>query len=279
MLLFLYSLGLGEAFAFPQLDLEHVRSARQEFWGKERSRNEIQVHISDCLATVDHKHKISETVHVISAEPPLILIHDFLPTTMCEDVIQMAKASQKLARSTTGNSKYVSESRTSSSVWLSDKECPEPSRLIAEKVSRISGLPPSYMENLQVCRYQQGQEFNLHTDHQDNFNGLECGGRLATCLIYLAEPKRGGETWFSDLGNVKIPASQGTAVFFWNTMEKPGSKDYKPDMFLRTDMRMRHAGLPVEEGEKWICNRWIHPLGFPAGVRGLQESEIEIAPS
>ena len=287
-----------DAFVVPQLPCSARQSFRSSlplhsssrrhhdefFWGKERSHHEIETHISERLASIDHTDNnnnnvqcqeqwTTETVHVLSAEPLLVVIHDFLSTSMCDTLIQAAKDSDKnMARSTTGNSKKISKSRTSSTLWLKDKECPEPSRLIAEKVSSISGLPPSCMENLQVCRYEQGQEFNVHTDHQDNFNDLEFGGRLATCLIYLAEPDRGGQTFFPELDNTKIPVTKGSAVFFWNTMEKPGSVDYKPDMFLHTDMRMQHAGLPVEEGEKWICNRWIHPVDFPAGVRGFAKS-------
>jgi hypothetical protein len=52
-------------------------------------------------------------------------------------------------------------------------------------------------------------------------------------------------------------------------LEKPGVQGYDPLMFLRTDVRLRHAGLPVLAGEKWICNRWVHPIDFGAGVRGV----------
>jgi hypothetical protein len=58
-----------------------------------------------------------------------------------------------------------------------------------------------------------------------------------------------------------------TAVFFFNTRERPGMEGYDPEMFLNVDLKMRHAGLPVLEGEKWICNRWNHPIEYGAGVR------------
>jgi prolyl 4-hydroxylase len=139
------------------------------------------------------------------------------------------------------------------------------------------------MENLQVCKYRTGDEFKLHTDHQDSFNDLGCRGRLATCLVYLTgsttsadevgAKRRGGETWFPGVRegeeNLSIAPTQGSAVFFWNTIEKPGVEGYHANMFLNTDMRLRHAGLPVLAGEKWICNRWIHPIDFGAGVRGV----------
>jgi hypothetical protein len=93
--------------------------------------------------------------------------------------------------------------------------------------------------------------------------------------MYLAAPDSGGETWFPEIlqdgseNEVKVEPMVGSAIFFFNTMEKPGSTDYSPEMFLRVDKRLRHAGLPVGDGEKWICNRWVHPVDLGAGVRGL----------
>jgi prolyl 4-hydroxylase len=74
-----------------------------------------------------------------------------------------------MKESTVGSTQKMSETRTSSTVWLKDPECQDPLRLIAEKVSMISGLPPTNMENLQVVKYEPGQEFNMHTDHMESF--------------------------------------------------------------------------------------------------------------
>lgn len=137
------------------------------------------------------------------------------------------------------------------------------------------------MENLQVVRYSIGQKFDTHTDHLNEFNDLECRGRLATCLIYLNSAQEGprkmkasegllngGETSFPEF-NVTVSPVKGSAVFFWNTLERPGSVGYDSHMHLNVDTRLRHAGLPVLSGVKWICNRWIHPIPLGAGVRGL----------
>eukprot|EP00527_Entomoneis_sp_CCMP2396_P009301 CAMPEP_0198138244 /NCGR_PEP_ID=MMETSP1443-20131203/1667_1 /TAXON_ID=186043 /ORGANISM="Entomoneis sp., Strain CCMP2396" /LENGTH=332 /DNA_ID=CAMNT_0043799943 /DNA_START=85 /DNA_END=1083 /DNA_ORIENTATION=+ len=249
------------------------------FWKKEQSQEAIRAHVQNCLYQVEPSASKS-SIEVISAEPPLLVIHDFLSAPMCQDLIQAAKNSGKMQRSTTGAMQRKSLSRTSSTVWLNDEDCSGPLRLLAEKVSLISGLPPSHMENLQVCQYEPGERFNLHTDHQVSFNELDCRGRLATCLIYLAEPEEGGQTWFPDVlqkegeaddkgREVYLPAKRGSAVFFWNSIEKPGQPNYTPLMDLSVDPRMAHAGLPVEQGEKWICNRWIHPINFDSGVVGL----------
>jgi prolyl 4-hydroxylase len=278
-----------------------------EFWRKARTTQSIQEHV---LASLHHVATTNEvvssigmpTVDVLSSDPPLIVIHDFLTQRDCEDIMDAAGGSANgLQRSTTGAQQEVGTGRTSSTVWLKDDECQIPLRRIASMVSAVSGLPPSHMENLQVCKYLPGQEFKLHTDHQDSYNDLEWRGRLATCLIYLSSATegmsdadaganalssqpRGGETWFPGVRNdadgsldadaddddgLSISPRQGSAVFFWNTLEKPGMQGYDPLMFLKTDTRLRHAGLPVLAGEKWICNRWVHPIDFGSGVRGV----------
>jgi prolyl 4-hydroxylase len=183
--------------------------------------------------------------------------------------ILKATQQQEMQRSTMGATQEQSGGRTSTTAWLADSLCPGPLRRCAEKTSRIMELPPSHLENLQVVRYLPNQEFTMHTDHLDSFNDLTCRGRLATCLIYLKSPTNGGETSFPEFG-VKIPPVSGSAVFFFNTKERPGMEGYDPEMFLNVDLKMRHAGLPVLEGEKWICNRWIHPIEYGAGVRGTK---------
>ena len=126
------------------------------------------------------------------------------------------------------------------------------------------------MENLQVVRYLSGQKFDIHTDHLNEFNDLPCRGRLATCLIYLNSNFTGGETSFPHF-NADVTPKKGTAVFFWNTLETPGNTNnvkYDPYMYLNVDDRLQHAGLPVLDGVKWVCNRWIHPIPFGKNVRG-----------
>jgi prolyl 4-hydroxylase len=263
-----------------------------EFWRKTRSKSEVEAHVIASLESVEKtgNHRPSSAPHpsrvqVVSAEPPLVVIHDFISSGMCAELIQLAQLAG-LSRSTTGNDQAVSTSRTSSTVWLTDRDAPIPSRWIAEAVSQITGLPTECMENLQIARYQPGQQFHLHTDHRDSFNDLECGGRLATFLIYLAEPEAGGATYFpglfdsdddDDESNIRVhqnqdvivAPTQGSAVFFWNTIQKPGCESYDCEMFLDVDMRLRHAGLPVDAGEKWIANRWVHPIDTGLGVRGI----------
>ena len=51
----------------------------------------------------------------------------------------------------------------------------------------------------------------------------------------------GGDTNFPEF-DVAIPPRNESALFFWNTLERPGSKDYDKDILLNVDMKLRHAG-------------------------------------
>lgn len=68
--------------------------------------------------------------------------------------------------------------RTCSSAWLSENHCEHPLRHISHKVSRLSGMPESNMENLQVVKYIPGQEFAIQTDHLVSFNYFDCRERF-----------------------------------------------------------------------------------------------------
>ena len=217
-----------------------------------------------------------------------------------------------MKRSTMGVSQQQTGTRTSSTTWLREEDEDEdeddeevmmmdravcrgtttssPLRYLAEKVSRLSGVPATHFENLQVVRYEPGQKFDVHTDHLDEFNDLECRGRVATCLLYLNSSRkgmgmgmggqgesekagnffRGGETYFPEY-NVNIIPKRGRAVFWFNTIEKQVQQSARmcsgyedDDTRLTVDLRSRHAGKPVigggGSGEKWVCNLWIHPV-------------------
>ena len=276
------------------------------FWGEPRSDSEIIDFISEAVfngvshydaasnalnddaPTVD---QYSRRIEVISEEPPLVIVHEFLSPEHCDDIMDAVtgpeeaydtgeNAKNQLKRSTMGAEQDESQQRTSSTAWVHPEHCPEPLDAFSERVSNLSGLPTENMENLQVVRYQPGQEFQLHTDHLSSFNDMDCGGRLATCLMYLNDSEdtafessnnkddetfTGGETYFHEFDRAVSPR-KGSALFWWNTIERPGSEGYDENMFLNVDLRLRHAGLPVLTGEKWVCNKWMHPLPFPSGL-------------
>jgi len=257
------------------------------FWGQTRTKEEIRRYCAHVLFPNEAYIRARKRINVISSDLPLIVIDDFLCSDMCNEIINAAKNSNQMKRSTMGVSQTQSTSRTSSTMWMHEEECEVPLRILAGKVSRLTGIEASHMENLQVVKYEEGQKFDLHTDHLDSLNDLDCKGRLATCLVYLNSAVdiddycksnnsrfqllgdltfTGGETSFPEY-NVDISPKCGRAVFWFNTLEKPGSLDYSNLMYLNADLRSRHCGKPVYDGEKFVCNRWVHPVPQHTDVR------------
>ena len=253
-----------------------VIASELNFWGSANSEEQIIEYCSKVLFPQMDPLISNQYINVISTEVPILVIDNFLSTEMCSEIILAAINEGKLKRSTLGANQEVSEERTSSTIWLHEDVCEIPLRVLAGRVSRLIGLPANNMENLQVVKYNNGQHFGLHTDHQDSFNELDCKGRIATCLVYLNSSYEvdgrergsfyGGETSFPEFGEKLLPL-QGRAIFFFNTKERPGSPEYDPHMPLNVEFKSRHAGLPVNGGTKWVANRWVHPVPLENGIR------------
>ena len=69
------------------------------------------------------------------------------------------------------------------------------------------------------------------------------GQRVASVVMYLNTPERGGATVFPE-SHLEVAAVKGNAVFF--------SYD-RPHPMTRT----LHGGAPVLAGEKWILTKWL----------------------
>jgi len=128
---------------------------------------------------------------------------------------------------------------------------------VARIEARIAALlqwPVENGEGLQILRYRPGAEYKPHYDYFDpaqpgTASVLRRGGqRLASLVMYLNTPLRGGATTFPDVGLEVMPA-RGNAVFF--SYERP-----------HPDTRTLHSGAPVLEGEKWVATKWLREGRF-----------------
>jgi hypothetical protein len=72
------------------------------FWSKERTENEIIQYCAGALFPHEEKSVARKRIQVISHELPLVVIHGFLPDDMCEEIIQAAKLTGDMKRSTLG---------------------------------------------------------------------------------------------------------------------------------------------------------------------------------
>lgn len=122
-------------------------------------------------------------------------------------------------------------------------------RTIEARIATLLDWPLEHGEAMQVLRYGPGAQYRPHHDYFDpawpgSTKQLARGGqRVASLVMYLNTPTRGGATTFPD-AHLEVAAVKGNAVFF--------SYD-RPHPMTRT----LHAGAPVVEGEKWIATKWL----------------------
>lgn len=69
------------------------------------------------------------------------------------------------------------------------------------------------------------------------------GQRVASVVMYLNTPERGGATTFPD-ARFEVAAVKGNAVFFAYDRPHPMTGSL-------------HAGAPVVAGEKWVATKWL----------------------
>ena len=187
--------------------------------------------------------------------PRVVVFGGLLSDDECDQMVELAR--ERLARSETvqldtGGSE-VNTARTSDGMFFARDE-----NLLCTRIeARIAALihwPQVNGEGLQVLRYRPGAEYKPHFDYFDpaqpgTANILKRGGqRVASVVMYLNTPQRGGGTTFPDV-NLEVGPIKGNAVFF--------SYD-RPHPMTRT----LHGGAPVLEGEKWVATKWLRERRF-----------------
>jgi prolyl 4-hydroxylase len=189
------------------------------------------------------------------AEPNIVVIGDFLSPEECDGLIEGAKP--RMARSLTVATKTggeeINADRTSNGMFYARAE----NELIARIERRLAALcnwPLDNGEGLQILHYRPGAEYKPHYDYFDPSEPgtptiLKRGGqRVATIIMYLQEPEKGGGTVFPDV-KLEVAPKRGNAVFFSYNRAHPASKSL-------------HGGTPVIAGEKWIATKWLREGKF-----------------
>ncbi|MBY4897428.1 2OG-Fe(II) oxygenase [Cupriavidus sp. AU9028] len=198
---------------------------------------------------------------LFALESPRIALFDgLLAAAECDALVELAR--NRLARSPvvnpdTGDENLI-EARTSMGAMFQVGEHPLIQRIEA-RIAQVTGIPAEHGEGLQILNYKPGGEYQPHFDYFNparlgEARQLRVGGqRVATMVIYLNDVPAGGATAFPRLG-LRVMPVRGNAVYFGYRGED-GS----------LDERTLHAGLPVEQGEKWIATKWLRERPYRAG--------------
>lgn len=148
------------------------------------------------------------------------------------------------------NQRKIDPARTSSSMRCVDDHGDAILSEIERRISELISLPESQAENIQIAHYEVGARYTAHYDYFKNPAAEEGGQRIATFLIYLNTPEKGGETRFPR-SNISICPIKGHALLFYN-VDNEGF----------VDPLTLHTGSAVIEGEKWIMTRWFREKDF-----------------
>lgn len=187
--------------------------------------------------------------------PRIVVFGGLLSANECNEL--MALAGPRLVRSetvesSTGGSE-INEARTSEGMFFQREENPLCAR-IERRIAELLNWPLDHGEGLQVLRYPHGAEYKPHYDYFDlKHSGTPAllargGQRVASLVMYLQAPARGGATVFPDI-EFDVSPVQGHAVFFSYDRPHPMT-------------RSLHGGAPVLEGEKWVATKWLRERRF-----------------
>lgn len=179
--------------------------------------------------------------------PALRVLENILSAQECDELIALAQPRLKRALTVASDgSNQVDQRRTSEGMFFGLNELPLVAR-IEQRLSALLDIPVNHGEGLQILHYLPGQEYEPHFDwfdpDQPGYDTITAAGgqRIASVVMYLNTPLRGGGTAFPEL-RLTVTARRGTAVYF---------------AYEGGDQHSLHAGLPVQRGEKWIATKWL----------------------
>lgn len=176
----------------------------------------------------------------------LFAVGDFLSPAECSRLCAMIDA---VARpSALHELDYASGFRTS---YSGDLDPRDPGVAgISRRIDALLGVEADIGEPIQGQRYLPGQQFKPHNDWFYTSEGYwpqeetRGGQRSWTAMAYLNAVEAGGATAFTHLG-IQIEPRPG-ALLLWNNALRDG----------RPNEATLHAGLPVEQGAKYVITKW-----------------------
>lgn len=203
----------------------------------------------------------AETVTVLSGDPWIIQLDDFLTSDECQTLIELGGIQGYQRSEDVGELNFdgtqtsvQSEGRTSENAWC-EKECfthPTTGRVL-KKIETLTTIPDANGEHLQLLRYKEGQFYERHHDYIELDMERPAGVRMLTVFLYLNTVEKGGGTNFPLVKNVTVQPKMGRAVLWPSVLNDDPHK---------VDDRTMHQALPVKEGVKYGANAWIHQRDF-----------------
>jgi len=287
----------GTRHARQPFDLESLRvfnayEPRQQLIDRERSTNAQN-------DTIPGEARVT----VLSWEPRILLVDDFLSEREADEIVAIAGALDFRAMGVVqqdGTSALVDNTATSTIADLPQDHAAV--RGLRARISQLSHLPLKWYEPLKGLNYTEGTYFRGHLDghaqpHARTFS------RVATAIVFLSDVDSGGETHFplavsaSGVGD-RVPATcagfegkdarvqsaaalaayeDGSALDGAELLSEPAGAlgvTVRPQrrravLWWNRDadgalaLRSRHVGCPVVRGRKLVATQWMHSKPLP----------------
>lgn len=180
---------------------------------------------------------------ILSGDPDVRMARAFLTGDECAYLIRKAEPLLRpsmILDQQTGRPR-PDPVRTSSSMNFDPSNEDLVINAINRRIAALTDSDVAAGELLHILRYAPGQEFRPHLDAIAGADNQ----RQWTALTYLNEGFVGGETVFPEIGITTV-GKPGDCLIF-RVCSDGGTVDH----------HLRHAGLPVTQGVKWLASRWI----------------------
>ena len=207
------------------------------------------------MDNIDNIKSKCKNIEILSDDPIVFTIDNFLTNEECEHFIKIAKPNLQRAFVSDSKVGVFSAGRTGSNTWIKHNT-DNITKKIAMKVSIILNLPLETAESFQAIHYGESQRYNQHYDGYKKEDTDKCkrclkygGQRIVTALLYLNDVEEGGGTSFPKL-DIISKAKKGKLIVFQNCLNN--TTDVHPDSL--------HAGMPVIKGEKYAINLWFREM-------------------
>ncbi|MDT8409008.1 MAG: 2OG-Fe(II) oxygenase [Wenzhouxiangellaceae bacterium] len=130
--------------------------------------------------------------------------------------------------------------------------------LLKKRMADHCGVKPEVIEPLSAISYGPGHEYRAHVDYFDPEelkenarHGRELGGqRIATFLICIQPPQKGGETAYDRVG-VTVSHQLGMAALHYNVDDAGQPAE-----------NSEHRSTAVESGQKWLLRTAVREAPF-----------------
>ena len=250
-------------------------------------------------------------VELVHEDPFIFLVHDFLSTSECQQLMDLSAAATHRQPSATAPGQ--ARLRTSSSIFPQAAEID----WLRDRIASVTNTSTSWLEPTKLTRYDKGEYFKKHTDasflnekmfaHSARLADVDedgvqdpCGwpSRFCTLFIYLNDVLEGGRTRFLWLdGEDSVPGSsifvQAMRAAGGGSGEEAAASPKTPcrDLSIapRTGMAVIHfPSTTMETGcvpdprtmhesetavdRKYIVQQFIWPLPIDSG--GLDASSV-----